>query len=167
MHRTFKKVLFQLIVCERNLQRSPVLQANVQVENVFGSSVQTTGSTLSRIIYYIELETFYRNAFSSTLRFENEYAETNIPIVPWHWQQCGGETIGRIVLRLEVCAKASTHKFHANGMAMTKTFCMTFTIRLLKTQSHEITLEPDFYFVKKCLFDITNNFQQQMSSPPM
>ena len=91
-------------------------------------------------MYYIELETFYRNAFSFTLRFENEYAETNIPIVPW--QQCGGETIGRIVLRLEVCAKASTHKFHANGMAMTKTFCMTFTIRLLKTQSHEITLEP-------------------------
>ena len=55
-------------------------------------------------------------------------------------QQSGGETIGRIVLKLGVCAKASTHKFHANGMAMTKTFCMTLTIRLLKTQSHEITL---------------------------
>ena len=51
------------------------------------------------IIIYIELETFYRNAFSFTLRFENEYAETNIPIVPW--QQCGGETIGRIKVNID------------------------------------------------------------------
>ena len=33
-------------------------------ENVFGSFLQTTDSSLSKMMYYIELETFYRIAFS-------------------------------------------------------------------------------------------------------
>ena len=65
-YHTFKKVLFLLIVCERNLQRSPVLQTN----------------DLSRIIY-IELHRNFLPKCFLFYRFENEYAETNIPIVPW------------------------------------------------------------------------------------
>ena len=59
-YHTFKKVLFLLIVCERNLQMSPVLQTN----------------DLSRIIYIEVNRNFLPKCFLF-YRFENEYVRGN------------------------------------------------------------------------------------------